>query len=196
MANMKKKKGMQIDVQPLKTRKEIKEMIEALGLHKPDLQKQRDQLLFKIGVSTGLRAGDIVSLKVADVRGKARFKIIEGKTRKQRVVNLKHVMVDIADYIDLLPADTVYLFQSRKGKNHISTTQAYRILAKAADLIGRNDIGTHTMRKTFGYRYYKETQDIATLMTIFNHSSQTITLRYIGITNDSINKSIDDISFF
>ncbi|BDP82253.1 hypothetical protein EfmAA290_29290 (plasmid) [Enterococcus faecium] len=48
--------------------------------------------------------------------------------------------------------------------------------------LGRDDIGTHTLRKTFGYHYYKKTRDIATLMFIFNHSSQAITKRYIGIT--------------
>ena len=37
-------------------------------------------------------------------------------------------------------------------------------------MIGRRDIGTHTMRKTFGYTYYQSTKDVATLMEIFNHS--------------------------
>lgn len=196
MANMNEKAGMQIDVQPLKTKEEIADMIEALGMNKPELQKRRDVLLFKLGITTGLRVGDIVALEVAEVRGKARFSITEGKTKKQRVVNLKHVMADIADYLELLPNDSVYLFPSRKGDKHISTTQAYRILTKAGDLIGNHSIGTHTMRKTFGYTYYNATHDIATLMTIFNHSAQSITLRYIGITDERITQSIDDISFF
>ena len=57
--------------------------------------------------------------------------------------------------------------------------------------MGRDDFGTHTMRKTFGYHYYRQTHDIATLMAIFNHSSQQITKRYIGITEDEINESLD-----
>ncbi|MBR9930126.1 tyrosine-type recombinase/integrase [Enterococcus sp. 079] len=56
--------------------------------------------------------------------------------------------------------------------------------------LGRDDIGTHTLRKTFGYHYYKKTRDIATLMFIFNHSSQAITKRYIGITEDEIGASL------
>lgn len=198
MANMNAKAGMEIDVQPLKTREEVNEMIEALGLpkSKPEIQRKRDQLLFKLGITTGLRVGDIVKIKVADVKGRTKFNVVEGKTKKQRSVNIKHVMADIADYIELLPANTVYLFPSRKGDSHISTTQAYRILTKAGDLIGNHSIGTHTMRKTFGYTYYKATNDIATLMTIFNHSSQAITLRYIGMTDERIEKSIDDVTFF
>lgn len=122
--------------------------------------------------------------------------IREGKTQKERTVYLNNLMADIADYIETLPTGTVYLFPSRKGDSHITTTQAYRIIAKAGDMIGNDSIGTHTMRKTFGYTYYQATKDVATLMDIFNHSSQKTTLRYIGITEESIENSIKGISFF
>jgi len=194
MANMNEKRGMLIDVQPLKTKKEVNDLIEALGMSKQN--GKRDQLLFKLGISTGLRCGDLVALTVEQVKGKSSFKIREGKTQKERTVYLNSLMADIADYIETLPTDTVYLFSSRKGDGHITTTQAYRIIAKAGDMIGNDSIGTHTMRKTFGYTYYQATKDVATLMEIFNHSSQKITLRYIGITEESIENSIKGISFF
>ena len=190
---MNNKKGMLIDVQPLKSKREVNELIEALGMSKNGL---RDQLLFKLGISTGLRCGDLVALTVEQVKGKSSFKIREGKTKKERTVYLNSLMADIADYIDILPLGTVYLFPSRKGDSHISTTQAYRIIAKAGEMIGNSSIGTHTMRKTFGYTYYQATKDVATLMEIFNHSSQKITLKYIGITEESIENNIKSISFF
>jgi len=193
MANLNEKKGMLIDVQPIKSKQEINELIAALGMSQNGL---RDQLLFKIGVSTGLRSGDLVALKVEQVKGKSSFKIREGKTKKERTVYLNNLMADIADYIEILPADAIYLFSSRKGDSHITTTQAYRIIAKAGDMIGNHSIGTHTMRKTFGYTYYQATKDVAILMEIFNHSSQKTTLRYIGITEETIENSIKSISFF
>ena len=192
MGNRNTKKGMLIDVQPLKTKKEVTELIEALGMSE---YGPRNQMLFKIGISTGLRCSDLVKLKVDQVRGKSSFKIREGKTQKERVVYLNRVMADLADYIETLPADAVYLFESKKG-GHITVTQAYRIIAKAGDLIGNHSIGTHTMRKTFGYTYYQATKDVATLMEIFNHSSQKITLRYIGMTEESIENSIKNIDFY
>lgn len=194
MANNESKEGMIIDVQPLKTKQEVNGLIEALGMTKEF--GLRNQLLFKLGITTGLRCGDLVSLTVEQVKGKSNFKIREGKTKKERTVTLSHVMADIADYIETLPVGTVYLFPSRKGDSHISTTQAYRIITKAGDMIGRKDIGTHTMRKTFGYTYYQATKDVATLMEIFNHSSQEITLRYIGSTDEDRENSIKSISFF
>lgn len=193
MANMNDKKDMMIDVQPLTTKKEVNDLIEALGMSQNGL---RDQLLFKLGVSTGLRCGDLVALTVDQVKGKSNFKIKEGKTKKERTVTLSHVMADIADYIETLPVGATHLFPSRKGDSPISTTQAYRIITKAGDLIGNESIGTHTMRKSFGYFYYQSTKDVATLMEIFNHSSQKITLRYIGITEESIENSIKSVSFF
>lgn len=59
-------------------------------------------------------------------------------------------------------------------------------------MIDLEAVGTHTMRKTFGYHYYKRTKDVATLMEIFNHSAPSITKRYIGITQDEIDKSLED----
>lgn len=44
--------------------------------------------------------------------------------------------------------------------------RVYQIYADIAEKLGRDDIGTHTLRKTFGYHYYKKTRDIATLMFI------------------------------
>ncbi|MGL5480083.1 MAG: site-specific integrase, partial [Clostridium sp.] len=50
----------------------------------------------------------------------------------------------------------------------------------------------HTMRKTFGYFHYNQFKDIAILQDIFNHSAPSITLRYIGITDDMKDKTIEN----
>ncbi|WP_312859663.1 tyrosine-type recombinase/integrase [Peribacillus huizhouensis] len=65
---------------------------------------------------------------------------------------------------------------------------------KAGDVLGRDDISTHTMRKTFGYAYYRRTKDLAFLQNIFNHSAPSITKRYIGITQEKIDESLKDFS--
>lgn len=192
MANVTTKKDMIIDVQPITAKEDILEFIECLGMTK--LNADRNVLLFKLGISTGLRIGDIVKLKVSDVKGKSSFKIKEGKTKKERTVYLSAIMPDIADYTAGMDADN-YLFPSQKG-SHITTTQAYRVLVAAGNLMNRQDIGTHTMRKTFGYHYYKKTKDVATLMEIFNHSKQSITLKYIAITEEEVADSLKDFRLF
>ena len=51
-------------------------------------------------------------------------------------------------------------------------------------------IGTHTLRKTFGYHFYQEYKDIGLLQYLFNHSSQRVTLLYIGITQELIDSKL------
>ncbi|PSL41269.1 phage integrase family protein [Salsuginibacillus halophilus] len=188
------KKQHLINVQPLRSEDEIKEMVIAIrrgakGTPKKRWLSERDVMLFLFGINTGLRVSDIVGIRVADVRDKSSFTIQEGKTAKKRTVTIESIRREIDNYIDGKP-DHAYLFPSQKGSSHVSSTQVYRLLKSAGDWIGRQDIGTHTMRKTFGYHFYKQTKDVAMLQSIFNHSAPSITKRYIGITDEEIEESL------
>jgi len=178
------------NVQPLRSAQEIEDVRWALSRY----ASARDLFMFNFGINTGLRVSDIVPLKVSDVRGKQHVVITEKKTGKpKRFLLPKSTREAIEDYTRGMDNDD-YLFVSRKGASHISTTQAYRALQKAAEALGRDDIGTHTMRKTFGYHHYKRNKDVATLQHIFNHSAPSITLKYIGITSDEIDKTMEDFA--
>ena len=77
-----------------------------------------------------------------------------------------------------------HLFPSKKG-GFISRIQAYRVLKDCAELLGVQNFGTHSLRKTWGYWTYKiSLYNIGLIMDTFNHSSQSITLRYIGVNQD------------
>jgi len=78
--------------------------------------------------------------------------------------------------------DDDYLFKSKKNNLPITRQQAYRIINHAAKEVGiSGKIGTHTLRKTFGYHAYRKGIAISILMAIYNHQSPAETLRYIGI---------------
>lgn len=86
------------------------------------------------------------------------------------------------------------MFKSREGKNKpITRVRAYEILKNAASELGINEVGTHTMRKTFGYQNYQREKDVAMLQDIFNHSSPYITLKYIGVNQDAIDMTMKNI---
>ncbi len=68
------------------------------------------------------------------------------------------------------------------------------ILRNAAKKSGLSEIGTHTLRKTFGYHFYKKTKDIALLQELFNHSAPSVTLKYIGINQDIMDNALEDFS--
>ena len=88
--------------------------------------------------------------------------------------------------------DEEYLFRKSNINKPIGREQAWKIMKNIGDRFGIENLGTHTLRKTFGFHYYKQTGDIATLMQMFNHSKESITLKYIGITQDTMNKARRD----
>lgn len=151
----------------------------------------RNLLLFIFGINCGLRISDILKLKVVDVKDVDYIQVIEKKTNKKKKFPITDAYRElINDYIKNL-ADEDWLFKSRKGKQAITRIQAYRIINMACRKAGITyKIGTHTLRKTFGYHFYKKTKDIALLQTLFNHSSPAITLKYIGINQDIIDSNL------
>ena len=177
-------------VQPIRDREKLEEM-------KEELKKRgtRDYLMFLTGINSGMRVSDIVKLNYDDVRNqdktmKQYITVIETKTKKLKKFPLcNDLLVEMEKYTRNMTQGE-YLFKSRKGENKpITTTQAYRIIVETGEKIGLMEIGTHTMRKTFGYWHYQQFHDVALLQTIFNHSSPSITLRYIGINQENIDKT-------
>lgn len=165
-------------------------LIEAM---KNELLKtgSRNHLMFCMGINTGLRISDLLKLKVKDVKNKHHVSIIEGKTEKKKRFLLNIELQQLIEAYTVNLQDEDYLFQSYRGNEPIQRVQAYKIINKAARAVGiEEEIGTHTLRKTFGYHFYKRTKDIAMLQEIFNHSSPSITKRYIGINQDEIDKAL------
>ena len=84
------------------------------------------------------------------------------------------------------------VFSSRESDNGspmaLSRVGAWMLLNRYAHMVGLNDgIGTHTLRKTFGYHLYKRGVNLEYIQKMLNHSSPAITLRYIGITQEQLN---------
>lgn len=157
-------------------------------------QNYRNYFLFVFGINSGLRISDILKLKVSDVKDKSHVITKEKKTGKEKRFKLNtNLQEEIREYISNM-SDDDYLFAPviDRQKKPISREMAWIILNKAARELGLGEIGTHTLRKTFGYHFYQKTKDVALLQNIFNHSSPSVTLRYIGINQDIIDSAIDD----
>lgn len=184
-------------VQPIRDKQKIDNMKAHLKA-----QSLRNHLLFVFGINVGLRISDILEFKIKDVINKQSrvidvIDIYEKKTKKhKRFAINKNAKQAIQDYLKSLdeysPED--YLFMSRqknrKGEHKAMTRfMAYKVLNEAAEKAGIEDtIGTHTMRKTFGYHAYKNGTDLTLLVDVFNHASPAVTLKYIGITQDQIDQ--------
>ncbi|WP_173917713.1 tyrosine-type recombinase/integrase [Halobacillus sp. Marseille-Q1614] len=170
-------------VEPIRGIKDINKMKGILKQH-----SQRDLLFFVLGINTGLRVSDLLSLKVKDVWEDAKPRdflyLVESHSDQEQSYyinrSVKKELKAFLSYLDPNPQD--YLFKSKKNNNPITRQQAYRIInqaAKEAGLTGK--IGTHTLRKTFGYHAYRKGIAISFISQIFHHHSSSQTLHYIGI---------------
>ena len=152
-------------------------------------KSQRDWLLLTIGTNCGLRISDIVALNVEDVRNKSHIRIIEKKTGKYKSFPINSKLKPMFEEYTKGKRSEEALFKTR-FKNRMDRFTAYRIIKKSCQKAGLPEkVGTHTMRKTFGYHHYQKFKDVAILQKIFNHSSPQVTLRYIGIEQDQIDES-------
>jgi integrase len=157
-------------------------------------QHYRNYFLFVLGINTGLRISDLLSLRVGDVRGKSHIVITEQKTGKLKRFKINNELQQHISKFTIDKNTAAYLFQSRRGQDRIHRVQAWKILNAAAQEVGLSEIGTHTLRKTFGYHFYQKYKDVAVLQQIFNHSSPAVTMRYIGINQDIMDEAVDGFS--
>lgn len=178
-------------VEPIRDKEVIKDMIDYLRL-----KSDRDALLFMFGIYSGLRISDIIKLRVRDVKGKDRVAVKETKTGKEKILKINPMLrKEIAVYI-IGKKDYEVLFKSPRGINKpISRQQAYNIINSAGKHFGLERIGTHTMRKTFGFHIYQKTKDITLVQKLLNHSSPEFTLAYIGMTQKTMEDAVESLRY-
>ncbi|MEQ8223781.1 MAG: site-specific integrase [Candidatus Eremiobacterota bacterium] len=178
-------------VQPIRNKKvieQIKKILKATNL--------RNYCLFTVGINSGLRISDLLNLKINDVLLedriiKDRITIQEHKTGKIKNFPIadtaKKAILEYLNTRDFQRDEPLFL--SRKGKRAINRQQANKIINDIARLIGlEGRFGTHSLRKTFGYHAYQSGIDISILQKLFNHSAPSVTLAYMGITQDDLDE--------
>ena len=197
------KTGERQTVYPIKTHKDIIAMANWLYEHK----NNKYVLAFTLGINLGLRANELLDLKMNQVfspDGSVRLiedeedtsdgiDIYQSKTKKHRTVFLNAACKDALEWAFPIKGAYLhseeYLFPSREG-GAIQVGTFRKVLKEAAAACGlKQNIGTHTCRKTWGWHQYKYNSekanlDITMLQRAFGHSSPEVTLRYLGITDE------------
>ena len=174
-------------VEPIRKKRDLNKIEKIL-----EKQNLRDLLFFVIGTNCGLRISDILNLNVGDVKNKAYIDLTEKKTGKQKRFPINAKLKALLEEFTRNRNDNEPLFLTR-FHNRMERTQCYRIINSACGKAGINcRVGTHTLRKTFGYHHYQKFKDVAMLQKIFNHFSPHVTLKYIGIDQDMIDESYNN----
>ena len=162
-------------------------------------------LLISIGVFTGLRISDLLTLKYIDILEDDVFLITEKKTKKDRSIKvnstLKEIVQRVYNKLDISNLNEL-IFLNKYGTKSIDKSYVnvklkelfmkYRIRVKG-------NISTHTFRKTLGRRVVDvndySSESLVLLMELFGHSNMGITKRYLGITKDEIHNVYDCLTF-
>ena len=201
--------GVSSEVYAFKNKEEINKMIAVFDKHiasatTPTNTKvwHRNKLMFLLGINVALRGSDLSRLRWSDILNedgtvKENTKIQPVKTRKTG----KFVYIyfndacrtALQDYLSKYPYKSIhdYVFESKKSDDGIKPRQIWDVVKKAAKEAGiQQNIGSHSLRKTFGYWVWHDAKDkeeaLIILQRIFNHSSPQVTLRYIGVEQEDI----------
>ena len=166
---------------------------------------RRNYTIFQVGKATLLRVSDVLALRRNEIYKtdgdiKKNAYIRDKKTGKPNILYLKPVKQDLIDYFNWLNEKNIqseWLFpSSRDYSRHITEKQFYKVMAKTGDLLGINYLGTHSMRKSGAYRVYTQTHyNIGLVMSLLNHSSEAMTLKYLGLDQVSREKMLDEVKF-
>ena len=212
-----KEAGKSSEVYPFSTKEDIKAMvkvfddrIETAPTETKRWVAHRNKMLFLIGVNIGIRVSDIVMLKwnfflKDDMTFKDSYKIQPKKTKKTgKFVTLYFndaVKAVISKYIEEYPIEDMdsWVFKSREGDGAITERSVWRILVETAKEAGIDyNIGTHSLRKTFGFWVYHQAENkeeaLVMLNYIFNHSSIVTTKKYIGLMDAEVESVFNDLN--
>lgn len=166
----------------------------------------RDRALFILGVCSGFRISEILSLRVGSVELAGRIaeqvaverRDMKGKIEGRVVPLNDKARAAIAAWLKAWrktgekPGPRVPLFPSRKGRGPITRTQAWRILSHVFVSLGLSGkLGTHAMRKTFAHRMYESLgHDLIRTQKALGHKSVNSTVSYLSFAESEVNAAI------
>jgi integrase len=166
----------------------------------------RDWALFLLGIKTGFRCSELLSLRVGDVWQHGAFvervavsrKHMKGKTEGRSVILHAEAKAALATWLMAMQhtgavSPETYLFPSRKGLNRpLRRGQAGHLLRQAYAACGlAGNLSTHTMRKTFGQTVYEKSgRDLLKTQHAMGHKSPASTVAYLHIDERDIDALI------
>lgn len=135
-----------------------------------------NRLVCEVCLATGLRVGDVLSLKTSQVLKSARFTVKEQKTGKSRLVYLpKSLHERLLSY-----AGRFWVFEGRTDpKKHRTRQAVFKDLRRAAKAFRVTaHVSPHSLRKVYAVAYFERTKSLEKVRRLLNHSSEAVTMIY------------------
>lgn len=134
-----------------------------------------NRLAVTVSLVTGLRIGDVLSLRSRDLL-RERITVVEEKTLKKRTVRIPSRLRDQL----LSISGKIYVFPNRLDPRKHRTRQAvYKDIKRAAKAFRiKSNISCHTARKIYAVSEYKKDFSVARVKKLLNHSNEAVTMIY------------------
>lgn len=182
------KPGAAIKVYPIRDLKAVRRIKKRLAV------SPRDGCLFTLGINTAYRANELLSLKVGQVNyleAGDTLDIKQSKNKKYRSTALNRTVITAIDtwlaVHPLADQEDAPLFLSRKGGALTVSSLNRLVKSWCADVGLRENYGSHTLRKTWGYHQLRQANaPIPLLMEAYGHATQRQTLEYLCIQSEEI----------
>lgn len=167
--------------------------------------RQRNYMMFVLGISVGLRGCDLLNLQIKDVLHANGYIVDEIHAYESKTHKMNHPILNneakkaISDYLSSLksysPDD--YLIPNQTGGKMDGNTLYNIIKAAQLKLDLPYNLGAHSLRKTFAYwtiaLHQNDVNVLASLQEMLNHDSMKTTLHYSGHTKDHLRTLYSDI---
>jgi site-specific recombinase XerD len=153
--------------------------------------------LLSLGYGCGLRAGEVVRLKVKHIdRAQNIIRVEQSKGRKDRNVMLSAEMLDLlrqwwkvrpSRHDAGTPIEERWLFPGAKRGQTMSTRQLNRLFHEAADAAGiRKGVTLHALRHSFATHLLEHGTDIRKIQAVLGHDKLDTTARYTRVATGMI----------
>ena len=143
---------------------------------------QDNKLIMKIALETGLRIGDVLELRIGDIRQNRRFTIVEHKTGKSKRITIPaKIRAEILSTRTYASEDGYYCFPHRTQPQtrHRTRGAVNKDISRVLKQMGiQPKISPHSARKGYAVELYAKTQDLKKVQDALNHSHMSTTLIY------------------
>lgn len=161
---------------------------------------QRDRLILEMLYATGVRVGELVSIKVSDINFSNRSILVLGKGNKERLVPYGDYCEEILKlylkdaYLSLNVHNSSYLFLNARGGKLTERGVRYLLEEIIKKTSVQKNISPHMIRHSFATHLLNQGCDLITVQKLLGHESIKATQIYTHITTDRL-KSVYEHSF-